>query len=185
MKCLTNRKIQDYVEGNLNSVESAMVRDHIIVCAACRSEYNYYEKLEKQLLQPVEITPPAVIQYNVLKELFSFTKLPTYSSICALIAASFVLLVSGIYIYFDFANNSIIQALQLTSNNTSNWIGSIIKFISTIFSAVYTVFKALNRFFDIIFNINLGAEIVGLTVLVLFSLLFYSIFKVALKKLKN
>lgn len=183
MECLTNTKIQDYIGGNLNSVESAMVRDHLIVCAACRTEYDYYGKLEKQLLQPVEITPPPVIEYSVLKELFP--KLPTYSSVFALIAASFMLLVTGIYIYFDFANNSIIRALQLTSNNTSNWIGSIIKFVSIVFSAVYTVFKTLNRFLDIIFNINLGAEIVGLTVLTLFSLLFYSIFKVAFKKIKN
>jgi hypothetical protein len=183
MECLTDTKIQEYVESGLNSVESAMVRDHLIVCNSCKAVHDRYEQLEKQLLQPVELIPPAVIERNVINYLFP--RLPTYSSIIALIAASFVLLVTGIYVYFDFANNSIIQALQLTSTNTSNWIASIITFISNIFSGVYTVFKALNRFLDIVFNVNLGAEIIGLTVFVLFSLLFYSIFKLALKRIKN
>jgi predicted anti-sigma-YlaC factor YlaD len=109
MECLTNTKIQDYIEGTLNSVESAMVRDHLIVCAACKKKYNEYELLEKHLLQPVEIIPPAIIERRVLRELFPL--LPSYTSIFALVAASFVLLVTGIYIYFDFANNSIIQAI--------------------------------------------------------------------------
>ena len=106
MECLTSTKIQDYIEGTLNSVESAMVRDHLIVCAACKKKYNEYEALEKHLLQPMEIIPPPIIERRVLRELFP--ALPSFSSIFALIAASFVLLVTGIYIYFDFANNSII-----------------------------------------------------------------------------
>jgi hypothetical protein len=95
------------------------------------------------------------------------------------------LLVTGIYIYFDFANNSIIQAIHLTSNTTSNWLASIIKVISTVFSAVYTVFEAMNRLLKIVLKINLGAEIIGLTVFILFTLLFYPILKVAFRKLKG
>ncbi len=183
MECLTNPKIQDYIEGTLNSVESAMVRDHIIVCHACKKKYNEYETLEKQLLQPVEILPPAIIERRVLAELFPL--LPSYSSIFALVAASFVLLVTGIYIYFDFANNSIIQAIQLTSHTTSNWLASLIKVISTVFSVVYTIFEAMNRVLKLLLKINLGAEIIGLTVFVLFTLLFYPILKLAFRKLKG
>ncbi|MGD2085762.1 MAG: hypothetical protein PVH61_06210 [Candidatus Aminicenantes bacterium] len=183
MECLTNTKIQSYIEGTLNSVESAMVRDHLIVCTACKKKYNEYEALEKHLLQPVEITPPAIIERRVLRELFPL--LPSFTSVFALIAASFVLLVTGIYIYFDFANNSIIQAIQLTSHTTSDWLASIIKVISTVFSAVYTVFEAMNRVLKLLLKINLGAEIIGLTVFVLFSLLFYPILKVAFRKLKG
>jgi hypothetical protein len=183
MECLTSTKIQDYIEGTLNSVESAMVRDHLIVCAACKKKYNEYEALEKHLLQPVEIIPPPIIERRVLRELFP--TLPSFSSIFALIAASFVLLVTGIYIYFDFANNSIIQAIQLTSNTTSNWLASIIKVISTVFSTVYTVFEAMNRLLKLLLKINLGAEIIGLTVFILFTLLFYPILKVAFRKLKG
>jgi hypothetical protein len=183
MECLTNTKIQEYIEGTLNSVESAMVRDHLIVCTACKEKYNEYETLEKHLLQPVEIIPPAIIERRVLRELFPM--LPSLSSIFTLIAASFILLVTGIYIYFDFANNSIIQAIHLTSNTTSNWLASVIKVISTVFSAVYTVFEAVNRVLTILLQINLGAEIIGLTVFVLFTLLFYPILKMAFRKLKG
>jgi hypothetical protein len=183
MECLTNTKIQDYIEGTLNSVESAMVRDHLIVCAACKKKYNEYELLEKHLLQPVEIIPPAIIERRVLRELFPL--LPSYTSIFALVAASFVLLVTGIYIYFDFANNSIIQAIQLTSNTTSNWLASVIKVISAVFSGVYTVFEAVNRVLKLLLKINLGAEVIGLTVFVLFTLLFYPILKLAFRKLKG
>lgn len=183
MECLTDIKIQEYLDGGLNSVENAMVRDHLIVCESCQQRHEQYHELETRLLNPVELTPPPIIQQNVLSILFP--KLPTYSSIAALIAASFFLMVTGIYVYFDFANNSIVQAMQLTSNNTSNWLGSIITFISSIFSGVYTVFKALNKFINVIFQVNIGAEMVGLTVLLLFSLIFYSIFKLAWKKLNN
>jgi hypothetical protein len=183
MECLTNTKIQDYIEGTLNSVESAIVRDHLIICAACKKKYNEYELLEKHLLQPVEIIPPAIIERRVLRELFPL--LPSYTSIFALVAASFVLLVTGIYIYFDFANNSLIQAIQLTSNTTSNWLASVIKVISAVFSGVYTVFEAVNRVLKLLLKINLGAEVIGLTVFVLFTLLFYPIFKLAFRKLKG
>lgn len=183
MECLTNEKIQDYIDGHLNSVEMAMVRDHLISCTACKKEYEYYETLEKQLLQPVEILPPPIIERRVLRELFP--QLPSYSSIFALVAASFFLLVTGIYIYFDFANNSLIQALQFTSHNTSNWLASIIKVISDIFSAVYAFFQAFNRFFKLIFKINLGAEILGLIVFVLFTLLLYPLFRITVRKLKG
>jgi hypothetical protein len=183
MECLANTKIQDYIEGTLNSVESAMVRDHLIVCTACKKKHNEYETLEKHLIQPVEIIPPPIIERRVLRELFPM--LPSFTSIFALVAASFVLLVTGIYIYFDFANNSIIQAIQLTSHTTSNWLASVIKVISTVFSAVYTVFEALNRVLKLLLKINLGAEIIGLTVFILFTLLFYPILKVAFRKLKG
>jgi predicted anti-sigma-YlaC factor YlaD len=183
MKCLSDEKIQQYIDGGLNSVERAMVRDHMITCTSCQGVYNQYEKLEKNLLQPVELMPPPFIERNVLNVLFP--RLPSYSSIFALIAASFLLLVTWIYIYFDFANNSIIRAFQLTSDNTSNWLGSVIKIISSIFSAVYAVFKALNRFLHILFDINLGVEIIGLTVFLLFSLVFYSVFRAAFKKINT
>ena len=102
--------------------------------------------------------------------------LPIFCFVFTLIAASFVLLITTIYVYFDFANNSIVQAFQLTSKDTSSWIGYIIKFISTVFYAAYTVFKALNGFLKVIFNINFGADVIGLIVLILFILISYKIF---------
>ncbi len=183
MECLTNKKIHEYIEGILPAVEKSLVRDHLIVCGKCRAQYEAYERLEQTLNEPVYITPPAVIERNVLKQLFPL--IPSYSSIFALIAASFLLLITSIYIYFDFANNSIVQAFQLTSHNTSNWIGSIIKAISTIFSAVYAVFKAISRFIEIIFRVDIGIEIIGLVVLLLLMLVFFSISQLLFKKIRG
>jgi len=183
MACLSEIKIQKYIEGGLAAVERSLVRDHLIVCAKCRASYQRYEKLEKSLGEPVYITPPPIIERNVLRMLFP--RIPSYSSIFALLAASFLLLITGIYIYFDFANNSIIQAFQLTSHDTSNWIGSIIKAISTVFSTVYAVFKAINAFFEVIFKVNIGVEIIGLCMLLFLSWSFYSLSRLVLKKIKG
>jgi len=163
MECLSELKIQEYVDGNLNNVESAMIRDHIIQCDRCRKIHNEYEALEQILFQPIEITPPPIIEQNVLRTLFP--KIPTYSSIFALIAASFVLMVTSIYIYFDFSHNSLVEAFNLTSSTTTSWIGSIIRFISAVFSVMYTLFKILSRLMSILLDINIGAEIIGASLL--------------------
>ncbi len=181
--CLNSERIQEYIDGALSSVENALVRDHLIVCEKCRREYEYYERLEKYLAEPVYITPPGVIETAVLKALFP--RLPALSSILALIAASFTLIVTWIYIYFDFANNSIIQALQLTSDNTSNLLGSVIKMISTVFSAVYAVFRVINAFIDAVFKINIGVEILGLATFLIFISIFYAVTRLLVKKLKG
>jgi hypothetical protein len=183
MDCLKDKKIQEYIDGSLTSVEHAMVRDHLIICGACKKKYEHYEQMEAFLMQPEEIAPPPQIELNVMKALFP--KVPSLSSVLALIAASFLLLVTGIYIYFDFANNSIIQALKLTSNDSTSWLVSGMKAISTIFAAVKAFFMAFNRFFDILLNIGFGAEIVGVTIMALFSYMCYALYKKVLKKLRK
>ena len=183
MECLNSEKIEEYIDGALTNVENAMVRDHLIVCEKCRIEYEYYERLEKHLQEPVYITPPPEIERNVLRQLFP--RIPALSSVLSLIAASLALVITWIYIYFDFANNSIIQALQLTSSKTSNWIGAIIKVISTIFSAVYAIFRVINAFLDAVFKINIGVEIIGLFTFLVFIAVFYLFSRMILKKLKG
>lgn len=183
MECLNEITIHEYIEGGVSAVEKSIIRDHLIVCEKCKLRHHAFEKIEKSLCEPVYITPPAVIERNVLNTLFP--RIPSYSSVAALIAASFLLMVTSIYIYFDFANNSIVRAFQMTSNNTSNWIGSIIRAISTVFSAVYAVFKAINKMFEVIFNVNIGVEVVGLSALILLMLGFYSVSQLMLKKIRG
>jgi predicted anti-sigma-YlaC factor YlaD len=183
MACLHDSKIQEYIEGDLNNVEKSLVRDHLIACVKCRAQYDCYEKLEKNLAEPVYIMPPSIIEQNVLRMLFP--RIPSYGSVFALLAASFLLLITSIYIYFDFANNSVVQAFQLSSSNTSNWIGTIIKTISAIFSIVYAVFKAINAFFEIIFKVNIGIEVIGLCIFIILSLGFYSFSHLLFKKIKG
>lgn len=183
MECLDNKKIHFYVEKGIAPVEQSIIRDHLVVCEKCRLQYEQYLKLEKYLSEPEYFEPPKVIEKQVLKKIYS--KLPTYSSILTLIAASFVFLVSWIYIYFDFANNSILQAFHLTFNNTSSLFGSVIKIISSIFSSVYAVFKAINKFVEVIFDVNIGIEIFSLSVLVLTILFIYAILQVVSRRSKR
>jgi len=180
MECLRDEKIQHYIEKSLSSVEVSRIRDHLIVCKTCQLKYQQYVQVENGLADPVYTEPPAQIVKNVMKKIV--VKLPTYSSIFALITASMVLLVSWIYIYFDFSNNSLIQALKLTSNSTSNWIGQVIKIISNIFSSVYTIYKSINKFFEIIFNVNIGIEIFGFSVLILSMILVYALYLLLVKR---
>jgi hypothetical protein len=183
MECLDNRKIHLFVEKGFTSVEQSIIRDHLIVCEKCRLQYEQYIKLEKYLNEPEYIEPPKVIEKYVLKKIYS--KLPTYSSILTLIAASFIFLVSWIYIYFDFANNSILKAFHLTFNNTSNLFSSVIKTISSIFSSVYAVFKAINKFIAIIFDVHMGVEVISLSVLVLTILIIYAILQIVSRRSKR
>ena len=180
MECLLDEKIQHYIEKSLSSVEASRIRDHLIVCKKCQLKYKQYVQVENGLADPVYKNPPAQIVKNVMNKIV--VKLPTYSSIFALIAASMVLLVSWIYIYFDFSNNSLIQALKLTSNSTSNWIGQVIKIISNIFSSVYSIYKSINKFFEIIFNVNIGIEIFGLSILILSMILVYALYLLLVKR---
>lgn len=183
MECLTDFKLYEYIDDGLGPVEKAMVRDHLIVCETCRLRHERFEMLESQLQEPVYIEPPAVIERNVLRTLFS--PAPSLSSVLAFLAASFFLLVTGIYVYFDFANNSVFQAIQLASHNTSSWLASTIKAISSTFSGVYGVFKAINKFFEIIFNVNIGIEIIGLTIVMLTFFTIYALSHLVLKRIKG
>lgn len=183
MECLKNKTIQEYIDKSLNRYEQSIIRDHLIVCEKCRAKYEQFKKMEKLLINPVYKEPPAKIEKFVMNRLFS--KIPTYSSIFVLISLSFVLLVSWVYIYFDFDNNSIIQAFKLTSNSYFNWITSIITFISNIFSSVYAIFKVLNKLFMIIFNVNIGTQLFGLIILSIFISVFYFVSRIVYKKLKE
>jgi predicted anti-sigma-YlaC factor YlaD len=183
MACLSHEKIQAYIEKNLGNVERSLVRDHLIVCEKCRETCRQYEKIENALSEPAYVEVPEVVEKYVLRKLFS--QVPTYTSVLALVAVSFVFLVSWIYIYFDFANNSLVQAFKITSSSTSKWISSIIQFISAVFSGVYTVIRTLNKFFEIVFNINISVELFSVFILVLTLLIFYGVFQLVFRRGKS
>jgi hypothetical protein len=175
MECLSDQKLIEYIDKGLPSVELSLIRDHLVVCPQCQARHKKYSQIENYLNEPVYDEPPAEIEKYVLRRIYS--RIPTYSSVLTLIAASFVFLVSWIYIYFDFANNSMVRALQLTTDNTTSWVGSVIKVISTVFTAVYGGFQAVNKFIAIVFDVHLGVEIIGLSVLILSLLFFYGFYR--------
>ena len=183
MECLNDAKIQKYLEHSLNSLEHSMVRDHLIGCTRCSKKFEAYQKIEQILEKPEMVSPPKEVQRFVMAKLFP--ALPKFSSIMTLIVVSFVSLLSAIYIYFDFANNSIIQALQVTSNNTSNWVITIVKTISAVFSGVYALFKALNGIMEAIFKVNVGVEVLASLFTIMCMLFFYSMYKLLFKRVRE
>ena len=183
MECLNNERIHGYLEGTLNTMEASLIRDHLLVCPDCNARHKAYLKINRHLQHPPLLNPPDSIIAHVLRTLYPGTSF--YFSIIALIAASFAFLVTWIYVYFDFSNSSLIQALKLTSKSTSGWIANLIKVISSVFSMVYASFKAIHSFVNYLLRIDLGPEIVRGLVLALSMIFLYSLIHLFSRKFKE
>jgi len=183
MKCLTNEIIIRYMEKSLKGVEYSMTRDHILSCDKCREALAHFKLIEKNLNSPDMKEPPAEIQQVVMKKLF-----PGFShvaSLVTLIAASFMLLIAGIYIYFDFANDSMIRAFSMTRDHATSVISSIVKFVSVIFSGLMAMFKAVNSLLEALLNLRIGVEITGTVFALFLVFLSYLIYNKLFLKLKK
>lgn len=183
MKCLNNEQIIGYMEKSMKGVEFSMARDHILSCDSCRESLAHFELIEKNLDTPEMMEPPAVIQQYVMKKLFP--KFSHVASLITLIAASFMLMIAGIYIYFDFANDSMIRAFQLTRDHATSVISSIVKFVSVIFSGLMTMFKAVNSLLEAVLNIRIGVEVTGMIFAFILIFLSYLIYNKLFLKLKK
>jgi hypothetical protein len=180
MACLSDNKIQAYLDGEIKSIEQALIRDHLLVCPDCRRTADSYTELHKILAQPVTSEPPAWLIPQIMKRIYP--EIPRYTSIAALIAASFIFFVTWIYIYFDFSRNSLIQALQLTADSTSGWLVNSIKGISAIYNSVQAAFKACNAFLNMLLNIRLGGTVIIASTLAFSGLLLFIMIRLLLKK---
>lgn len=183
MKCLNEFQLNKYGTNNMTGVEASLARDHILTCRKCRDAVKLYGQIEEGLKDPVLESPPGIIERNIMKKLYpNFSYI---SSVISLVAISFLLLVAGIYVYFDFANDSIIKAFQLTSEKTTSIIASAVNFITGIFSGMYAIFKALNTFFEVIFQVRIGVEVTGFGFAFLLMLLFYFIYNKVIVKIRE
>ncbi len=180
MACLPDKKILEYLDGEITSIEQSLVRDHLLICPGCRQKADRYAQLHKILAQPVHSEPPAWLVPQIMKRIYAET--PRYTSIAALIAASFIFFVTWIYIYFDFSSSSLIQALRLTSDSTSSWLVNIIKTISAIYTFVQAAFKASHAFLAMLLNIQPGATLVIAFILAFSGLLLFATMRRLLKK---
>ena len=183
MECLNEERIQDYLEGTLNAMEASLIRDHLLACPGCNARHKTDLKINRHLQHPPLLNPPDSIIASVLRTLYPGTSF--YFSIIALIAASFAFLVTWIYIYFDFSNSSLIQALKLTSKSTSGWIANLIKVVSSVFSMIYASFKAIHSFVSYLLRIDFGPEIVRGVVLALSMIFLYSLIHLFSRKFKE
>lgn len=180
MACLPDDKILAYLDGEIKSIEQALIRDHLLVCPNCRRTADNYAELNKILAQPETSEPPAWLIPRIMKTIYP--EIPKYTSIAALIAASFIFFITWIYIYFDFSRSSLIQALQLTADSTSGWLVNIIKGISTIYNSVQAAFKACNAFLNMLLNVRPGGTVIIASALAFLGLLFFTLIRLLLKK---
>ena len=180
MACIADEKILAYCDDDLNAIEAARCRDHLLVCPACRLAADRYRSLEQSLSRPVFNDPPVTLLPRVMQRLYP--NLPRFSSIIAAIAASLVFLITWIYVYFDFSSSSLIQALQLTTDSTSSWLVSTIKAISAIYASVQAAFKACQAFLAMLLNVHPGATMISAFVLAFAGLLLFAALRVLLKK---
>jgi len=183
MKCLNNKQINDYMEKTLNSMEYSLIRDHILSCGKCRESLKHYELIENNLKEPELKEAPAAIEQFVMRKLFP--RFSHVASLITLIAASFMLLIVGIYIYFDFANDSMIKAFHLTKDNATSIISSIVKFVSVVFSGLLAIFKAINALLEALLNVHIGVEITGTFFAILLITISYLIYNKLFLKLKD
>ncbi len=183
MKCLNDKKMIKYMEDELNGLEYSLARDHILSCGKCKQSLKSYESLEIELNKPDIKEPPAVIEKYVIDKLFPH--LSHVASLVTFIAASFLLLITGIYIYFDFANDSMIKAFQLTKNQATSVISGTVKFISSVFSGLITVFKAINSLIEVLLNVRIGVEITGILFVLVLATLFYLIYNKLFLRIKD
>ncbi len=183
MKCLKNKQILEYMDKTLNSVEYSLTRDHLLSCDKCRGKLKHFELIEINLKRPELKEPPAEIEQFVMKKLF-----PRFSHLASLItltAASFMLLVAGIYIYFDFANDSMIRAFHLTRDHATSIISGAVKFVSVVFTGLLTIFKAVNALLEALLNVRIGVEITSTLFAFLLIAVSYLIYNKLFMKLKN
>jgi predicted anti-sigma-YlaC factor YlaD len=180
MACFPDEKILAYGEGDLSSIEAARLRDHLLVCPACRQTADRYGELDRSLSRPVLSSPPERLVPQVMQRLYPV--LPRYTSIAAMIAASFVFLITWIYIYFDFSSSSLIQALRLTTDGTSGWLADVIKAITAVYNGVQAVFKAGNALLNILLPAPLGTAVAAFALLAVSGLLSLLLLKPWLRK---
>jgi len=169
MACLSDDTLIAYNEGSLTAIEAAQARDHMLLCPDCRRSAAAFRALDMILATPTLHTPPPRLIPQVMARLFP--ALPRYTSIVAAIAASLVFLITWIYVYFDFSSSSLIQALQLTADNTSGWLVNVIKAISTVYNAAQAAFKAGNALLNMLFPGRLGTAVIAGAVLAFSGLL--------------
>jgi len=180
MACLSNEKILAYGEGDLNAIEAARIRDHLLVCPACRLTDDRYRNLNQSLSRPVFSEPPAGMIPQVMQRLYP--AVARYTSIIAAIAASLVFLITWIYVYFDFSRSSLIQALQLTADGTSGWLANIIKAISAVYNAAQAAYKAGHALLNILLPARLSPAVIAGASLFFSGLLFFFLLRPWLKK---
>ena len=183
MACLSDETLIAYNEGSLGAIEAAQARDHMLLCPACRRSAAVFRALDTVLSEPVLHNPPARLVPQVMSRLYPAAARVT--SVAAVIAASFVFLISWIYIYFDFSSNSLVQALRLTTDGTSGWLAGIIKGITMVYNGAQAATKACAALLRILLPTPLGTAVAAVVLLALTALMAMTFLRPRLRRAKT
>ncbi len=179
MACLSDETLIAYNEGSLGAIEAAQARDHLLLCASCRRAAAAFRLLDSVLAEPVLHEPPPRLVPQVMGRLFP--ALPRLTSIAAAVAASAVLLITWIYIYFDFSSSSLVQALRLTADGTSGWLANVVKVITSVYEGALAAQKAGAALLRMLLPAPLGAAVLA-AVAALAALLGYTLLRPRLRR---
>ncbi len=136
MKCLSDLQIQEYIAQDGGRLARSIQKDHLQRCPECNRRLQQFQVLEEALSDPVWHAAPDTIISRVMAQLPQAGR-PPYAAIISLLAASFLLLVTWIYTYFDLASNSLVKVLQNSSESTFSWFFSLLRLISDVFSLLH------------------------------------------------
>ena len=73
MKCLTNKQIQQLIDGETSTVDSIKYQQHIIDCSHCMERYNDHKSLAqnvKDLLNVSVHSPKWIPEFRIPKKVF-------------------------------------------------------------------------------------------------------------------
>jgi len=171
MGCYNEIDIQAYTTGDMSNLEGNQIRDHLLTCVSCRRIAESYKVIDKHLQAPLYLEPPKLIIDAVIKKLYP--RYPLYSSITALIAASLLFLITWIYVYFDFANNSLIRAFSLSSKNAVNWLSRLLHTVETIYQITQAALKAISQVIYTFLHVTIDPRLIGALIVSLFLALIY------------
>jgi predicted anti-sigma-YlaC factor YlaD len=148
MECPNHETLVEYNGDGLSPLERMIVRDHLVSCPRCRSRVAEYKSMEIALREPVMIEPPMDLEKQVMKSLFPYT--PSRLSLAVLWVFSFALFVTLLMVMFDVSNNGVLKALQLSSSETTGFLGTLIRLVTSSFKIIYAFYKILDAFIRVL-----------------------------------
>lgn len=148
MECPNHDRLIEYNGDGLTSVERMIIREHLVVCPRCRALIADYKSMDNALREPVMMEPPKDLERKVMRSLFPYT--PSKFSLSVLWVFSFALFITLLVVMFDISNNGVLKALQLSSSETTSFLGSLIRLVTSSFKIIYAIYKIMDAFIRVL-----------------------------------
>jgi hypothetical protein len=179
MNCLPDNKIQEMVEENISADNYVDEYLHMKKCNTCKNKFNQYKILEEKLHEHVMIEPPESIRKFVMDRIL--VKSPSLQSVMFSIFFSISFIVFIALAYYGFSKEGLLKGAELMGSILFNFVHSVIVLLSNILDYVLIIAKSLNKFTSILFGFGADMELIGLTFIVLFTVIFFTLYKLSSK----